>query len=136
MHKMGYFMRVAIYFQKIFSETKKRLLLQSPRGDGTIAQLVEQRTENPCVAGSNPAVPQKTSIRNGWGFVVFKAFIVCSKAVFIPIYKSSANNFKFSYFSRFNMFLVHLLTHLLTHESNYIIPSSLKLKYLPSARIR
>ena len=22
---------------------------------GTIAQLVEQRTENPCVAGSNPA---------------------------------------------------------------------------------
>ncbi len=23
--------------------------------EGTIAQLVEQRTENPCVAGSNPA---------------------------------------------------------------------------------
>jgi hypothetical protein len=29
---------------------------------GTIAQLVEQRTENPCVAGSNPAGTTKASI--------------------------------------------------------------------------
>jgi hypothetical protein len=39
--------------------------LQSPRGDGTIAQLVEQRTENPCVAGSIPAgTTQKERSRN------------------------------------------------------------------------
>ncbi len=31
------------------------LLLQSFLQKGTVAQLVEQRTENPCVAGSIPA---------------------------------------------------------------------------------
>ena len=34
--------------------SEKRLHLQSQQR-GTIAQSVEQRTENPCVAGSNPA---------------------------------------------------------------------------------
>ncbi len=49
-------MWVAIYFQKIFSETKKEITFAVPNGKrGTIAQLVEQRTENPCVAGSIPA---------------------------------------------------------------------------------
>ena len=49
-------MWVAIYFQKIFSETKKEITFAVPKGKrGTIAQLVEQRTENPCVAGSIPA---------------------------------------------------------------------------------
>jgi hypothetical protein len=34
---------------------KKMLLLQSRNGkSGTIAQMVEQRTENPCVTGSIP----------------------------------------------------------------------------------
>ena len=33
---------------------KKVITLHSEKG-GTIAQLVEQRTENPCVAGSIPA---------------------------------------------------------------------------------
>ena len=31
------------------------LYLCSAKRGGTIAQLVEQRTENPCVAGSTPA---------------------------------------------------------------------------------
>ena len=33
---------------------KKCLLLQLQNKKGTIAQLVEQRTENPCVPGSIP----------------------------------------------------------------------------------
>ena len=42
------------FFKKSFHKQKIRLHLQ-PQRDGAIAQLVEQRTENPCVAGSIPA---------------------------------------------------------------------------------
>ena len=35
--------------------TNLRLLLQSP-STGDVAQLVEHRTENPCVGGSNPPI--------------------------------------------------------------------------------
>ena len=41
------------FLQKSFHKQKNTLHLQ-PRRDGAIAQLVEQRTENPCVPGSNP----------------------------------------------------------------------------------
>jgi hypothetical protein len=34
--------------------TEKKLLLQAIQGD--VAQLVEQRTENPCVGGSIPSI--------------------------------------------------------------------------------
>ena len=33
----------------------KKILHLQPQREGIIAQLVEQRTENPCVAGSIPA---------------------------------------------------------------------------------
>jgi hypothetical protein len=33
-----------------------------PKRDGAVAQLVEQRTENPCVAGSIPAHTTKNKI--------------------------------------------------------------------------
>ena len=54
---------IAVYrknnWYKSFSFEKKKLHLQRCEGNktakGAIAQLVEQRTENPCVAGSNPA---------------------------------------------------------------------------------
>ncbi len=45
-------------FKYYFHKPKKTLHLQSRTKrvwSGTIAQLVEQRTENPCVAGSIPA---------------------------------------------------------------------------------
>ena len=42
------------FLQKSFHKQKNKLHLHSPIG-GAIAQLVEQRTENPCVAGSIPA---------------------------------------------------------------------------------
>ena len=52
------------FLRKIFnlkvSELKKRNYICNAtkiksKANGAIAQLVEQRTENPCVAGSNPA---------------------------------------------------------------------------------
>ena len=46
------------FLKKDFQKSKKKLHLQSQResngGKGAIAQSVEQRTENPCVPGSNP----------------------------------------------------------------------------------
>jgi len=50
---------MASFFKKSFQNRKKRLHLQTKKGD--IAQLVEQRTENPCVPGSNPGITTKTS---------------------------------------------------------------------------
>ena len=41
--------------KKCFVFQKKKLHLQSQTGTGALAQSVEQRTENPCVAGSIPA---------------------------------------------------------------------------------
>jgi|TARA_B100000530_G_scaffold334248_1_gene283748 hypothetical protein len=35
---------------------------------GAIAQLVEQRTENPCVPGSNPGSTTFTTSTFSWGF--------------------------------------------------------------------
>ena len=50
---------------KSFRFQKKNIDLQRNQGknvivEGAIAQLVEQRTENPCVAGSNPAGTTKS----------------------------------------------------------------------------
>ncbi len=45
---------------------------------GALAQLVEQRTENPCVPGS---IPGGTTIKNPnirSGFLVFKRLIPCT----------------------------------------------------------
>ena len=36
------------------AESKKRRIFAPAKPKGTIAQLVEQRTENPCVPGSIP----------------------------------------------------------------------------------
>ena len=40
---------------------------------GTIAQLVEQRTENPCVPGSNPGSTTKKGQMN-WSFFLHQIF--------------------------------------------------------------
>jgi len=43
-------------FLKIFAKIRKKsLILPQKYQQGAVAQLVEQRTENPCVAGSIPA---------------------------------------------------------------------------------
>ena len=41
--------------------------------DARVAQLVEQRTENPRVGGSIPSPSTITNPRFFWGFVVYKA---------------------------------------------------------------
>ena len=51
------------FLQKSFHKQKNKLHLHSPIG-GAIAQLVEQRTENPCVAGSIPAGTTKDHVVN------------------------------------------------------------------------
>ena len=49
-------MRVLINWEIVFAIAHLRLYLQPRKGKaGAVAQSVEQRTENPCVAGSIPA---------------------------------------------------------------------------------
>ena len=43
------------FFRLSFQRTPVMVPLSQPQGAGSVAQLVEQRTENPCVAGSIPA---------------------------------------------------------------------------------
>jgi hypothetical protein len=58
------------FFKKSFHKQKNTLHLQ-PQRDGIIAQLVEQRTENPCVAGSIPAdTTRKASYLKIRGFFI------------------------------------------------------------------
>jgi hypothetical protein len=50
----------------IFWMSNKRIYICScKKSDGTLAQLVEQRTENPCVPGSIPGGTTKVSILIG-----------------------------------------------------------------------
>jgi hypothetical protein len=63
-------MNISQILKYYFLKRKKTLHLQSRTKRvwfGTIAQLVEQRTENPCVAGSIPAGTTK-NLREIWGF--------------------------------------------------------------------
>ena len=50
---------------------KKVVSLHSQINGGTIAQLVEQWTENPCVAGSNPAGTTKNADYNKSAFFLY-----------------------------------------------------------------
>ena len=43
-----------------------------PSTAGTLAQLVEQRTENPCVPGSIPGGTTINPLRNYWVFYFFE----------------------------------------------------------------
>jgi hypothetical protein len=49
-----------------------------PRQQGTLAQMVEQRTENPCVPGSIPGGTTKTRIAI-FGFFCFYTLIAIKK---------------------------------------------------------
>ncbi len=42
-----------------------------PSTAGTLAQLVEQRTENPCVPGSIPGGTTINPVINYWVFLIF-----------------------------------------------------------------
>jgi len=47
--------KILLIFLFLFVELKNNVFLQPQFMVGVVAQLVEQRTENPCVAGSIPA---------------------------------------------------------------------------------
>ena len=47
-------MLLSVFFFRNSLQFKKVSLPLQPQNDGAIAQLVEQRTENPCVPGSIP----------------------------------------------------------------------------------
>ncbi len=51
---------------------EKQATFAIPIENGDIAQLVEQRTENPCVAGSNPAITTQTPKQ--FGVLFFNVF--------------------------------------------------------------
>ena len=62
--------------EKIFCVSKKPLYICTRNSTGALAQLVEQRTENPCVPGSIPGgTTIKTLSKNSLGFFNFKCLI-------------------------------------------------------------
>jgi hypothetical protein len=48
---------MCIFLAMLSFSVKIPALLPEPNQSGQVAQLVEQRTENPCVGGSNPPLP-------------------------------------------------------------------------------
>ena len=79
------------FSRKSLQNKKKCISLHSLKqnkqniNDGAIAQLVEQRTENPCVPGSNPGgttwtkVQNQQNAANQW----FAAFFFCQKSALL-----------------------------------------------------
>ncbi len=58
-------------FEISFLKFKRRPYICSPeREGGAVAQSVEQRTENPCVAGSIPAHTTKEAVSKGQPFLI------------------------------------------------------------------
>ncbi len=57
--------------------------------DGAIAQSVEQRTENPCVPGSNPGGTTSRSLSEMRGFFGFMAFLLKLPWLFIYLQQIS-----------------------------------------------
>ena len=56
------------------------LYLHPHQSDGTLAQMVEQWTENPCVPGSIPGGTTETRIAI-FGFFVFKIVVVLLRQI-------------------------------------------------------
>ena len=65
------------------------ILYLQPLWRGTLAQLVEQRTENPCVPGSIPGGTTKNSRHLGGNFC-FKTTFFDSRSFNTPLTKHNA----------------------------------------------
>ena len=63
---------------KKISINKKTSYICRPKTGGTIAQMVEQRTENPCVTGS---IPVGTTEKQKAHFLMEMGFFLCLKLV-------------------------------------------------------
>ena len=77
---------------KICTIEKKRLTLHRKNAkDGAIAQLVEHRTENPCVPGSNPG---------GTTQVKVKSLILTELAIFLLV-TTGCSHYNSHYLNRY-----------------------------------
>ena len=63
------------FFEFLFGYPNFEIIFAPALGDGTLAQLVEQRTENPCVPGSIPGGTTKKTTNYVCGFFVFWALL-------------------------------------------------------------
>ncbi len=61
------------FYRNLICTKRKSIYICTPKGTGTIAQLVEQRTENPCVAGSIPAGTTRKGDANIAFFIVLNS---------------------------------------------------------------
>ena len=59
-----------VLFGDFFLSRKKKVVFLQPQYGGTVAQLVEQRTENPRVTGSIPVGTTRKKARLESGFFV------------------------------------------------------------------
>ena len=78
------------FFADFFLSVWKNVVFLQPQNGGTVAQLVEQRTENPRVTGSIPVgttPKKKPSLKDG--FFVF-LFVQCIQ--YICIYKKKCTS--------------------------------------------
>ena len=76
-----------------FLELRKRTLHLQSQTEGAIAQSVEQRTENPCVPGSNPGGTTSKSLSEMKGFfdLMLSVKIPLSTILFqIELYRCSS----------------------------------------------
>ena len=84
-------MFLSVFFLRNSLQFKKVSLPLQPqtRNNGAIAQLVEQRTENPCVPGS---IPGGTTENERVTKVALFSFTL-KNAIFSPIFKLRVNQF-------------------------------------------
>ena len=66
-------------FKDILQEWNLLLSLPSQLRNGDVAQLVEQRTENPCVGGSIPSITTKRKSMRAQAFMLF-LFVLHSRS--------------------------------------------------------
>ncbi len=65
------------FLKFIWFDQKKDFIFAPAISTGALAQLVEQRTENPCVPGSIPGGTTRKPLKNYFqGFLLFKILIV------------------------------------------------------------
>ena len=75
------FKKYRIFAQK-FWWIKKLSYLCNRKSDGAIAQLVEQRTENPCVPGSIPGGTTKKDSEKSESFLFYTHYlIICAFSI-------------------------------------------------------
>ena len=78
-----------MFFLSFFSLCfRKKVVILQPQNGGTVAQLVEQRTENPRVTGS---IPVGTTTCKETRFIAFLFFFIYLCLGFLLLWKNTTN---------------------------------------------